>query len=333
MLEVRDLHVHYAVSAGIGRRGHVVRAVDGVGFDLAAGETLGLVGESGCGKTSLARALVRLVPATTGRIRFEGQDIAMLRGASLRAWRRRVQIVFQDVHGALNPRLTVGSAIGEVLRVHGIARGTNVVARVIELLERVGLESRHRAAYPHELSGGQRQRVNIARALAVAPSLLVLDEPVSALDVSVQAQILNMLCDLQADLGLAYVFVSHDLRVIRHVSHRVAVMYLGRIVETGPAENLFAAPRHPYTRSLLASVPVLRAGPSPLPALAGEVPSPAQIPSGCRFHPRCPEAMPECTVTDPPEIVADQHRVACLLVQQVGPTARKESGAPPGQRS
>ncbi len=331
MLEVRDLHVHYAVSAGVGRRGHVVRAVDGVGFDLAAGETLGLVGESGCGKTSLARALVRLVPATAGRITFEGQDIALLRGASLRAWRRRVQIVFQDVHGALNPRLTVGSAIGEVLRVHDIARGPNVVARVNELLERVGLEPRHRDAYPHELSGGQRQRVNIARALAVAPALLVLDEPVSALDVSVQAQILNMLCDLQADLGLTYVFVSHDLRVIRHVSHRVAVMYLGRIVETGPVDTVFAAPQHPYTRSLLASVPVLRAGPNPLPALAGEVPSPTQIPPGCRFHPRCPEAILECAVTDPPEIdVAPHHRVACLLVSPFLPGASKESGAASG---
>ena len=318
MLEVRDLHVHY--TAGFGRRRHVVRAVDGVGFDLGKGETLGLVGESGCGKTSLARALVRLVAASAGQIRFESRDVATLRGAALLAFRRRVQLVFQDVHGALNPRLTVASALGEVLQVHGIARGGAVAGRVTELLERVGLEARHAAVYPHELSGGQRQRVNIARALAVGPSLLVLDEPVSALDVSVQAQILNMLRTLQADLGLTYLFVSHDLRVIRHMCDRVAVMYLGRIVEAGTADLVFQSPRHPYTSSLLAAVPVLHETPRPTMQPRGEIPSPSEIPAGCRFHPRCPEAFAACREIDPAEIAAAGRRIACLLYDpETGP--------------
>jgi oligopeptide/dipeptide ABC transporter ATP-binding protein len=314
MLEVRDLHVHFRGRVGSQRS---VRAVDGASFDLAAGETLGLVGESGCGKTSLARAIVRLVHVTGGSIRFEGQDLAALRGAALTAFRRRVQLVFQDVHGALNPRLTVGGALAEVLRVHRLAPGREIAARVRDLLQRVGLEARHAAAYPHELSGGQRQRVNIARALAVQPTLLILDEPVSALDVSVQAQILNMLRALQADLGLTFLFISHDLRVIRHVSDRVAVMYLGRIVELGSADAVFEAPHHPYTRSLLAAVPVLGSTAPSHAVPRGETPLGGDIPAGCRFHPRCSEAFEACTHRDPPEVVVGGCRVACLLYPAV----------------
>ena len=332
LLEARDLRRHFVVSRGLGRGHGVVQAVDGVSLDVARGETLGLVGESGCGKSTLARLLVRLVEPSAGSLRFEGRDIMALRGGALRALRRRLQIVFQDPYSSLNPRLTVGSALAEVLQVHGLARGAERDRRVGALLERVGLDPRQARAYPHELSGGQRQRVGIARALAVEPRLVVCDEPVSALDVSVQAQILNLLRDLQAELGLAYIFISHDLRVVRQTSHRVAVMYLGRIVESGEAEALFAAPRHPYTRALLSAVPAADPGARRgRVVLRGDVPDPERAPSGCRFHPRCPEALADCERRDPPlGLVASGHEVACLLYPDrvVAPPRAPDAGPP-----
>ncbi len=290
LLEVRDLRKHFPVRRGLfGRVSGHVRAVDGVSFDVRRGETLGVVGESGCGKTTLVRTLLRLVEPTSGQVRLDGVELTSLPPPELRAARRRMQMVFQDPYSSLNPRLTVGSAIGEALAVHRLARGPAARERVAELLVQVGLSPDHARRYPHEFSGGQRQRVGIARALAVQPELLVLDEPVSALDVSIQAQIVNLLADLQERLGLTYVFVAHDLSVVEHVSDRVAVMYLGRIVEMADAATLYREPRHPYTRSLLAAVPVPDPGRrAARRVLRGDVPSPARPPSGCRFHPRCP---------------------------------------------
>ena len=321
LLEVRELHKHFVVAHRLGRRREIVRAVDGVSFELGPAETLGLVGESGCGKSTLARSVLRLVEPTSGSVRFEGQDVLGLGGPALRHLRRRMQIVFQDPYASLNPRMTVGAAIAEVLVVHRLAQGSQVRSRVAALLERVGLDAEQAIRYPHELSGGQRQRVGIARALAVEPTLLVCDEPVSALDVSVQAQILNVLRDLQTSLGLAMLLISHDLRVVRQMCQRVAVMYLGRIVEEGPAESLYRAPLHPYTRALLAAVP------EPIPerrrtarttastASAAEAAASARRPDrGCAFAPRCPEVLPECQLTDPGLIeVGAGTAVACLL--------------------
>ena len=321
LLEVRDLRKHFPVRRGLfARVVGQVRAVDGVSFDVRVGETLGLVGESGCGKTTTGRAILQLIEPTSGSVRFEGTELTTLAPPAMRALRRRIQIVFQDPYSSLNPRLTVGSMIGEALAIHGIARGAAARARVAELLLSVGLSVDHARRYPHEFSGGQRQRIGIARALAVEPRLIVLDEPVSALDVSIQAQIVNLLQELQQRLGLAYLFVAHDLSVVEHISDRVAVMYLGRIVESAGRDALYASPLHPYTQSLLSAVPV--ADPArrrPRIVLPGDVPSPAHPPQGCHFHPRCFLAQRSGTLArcqaEAPALreVAPGHQVACHL--------------------
>ena len=291
LLEVRNLKQHFPVRRGaFGRIVGQVRAVDGISFDLWRGETLGLVGESGCGKSTTARTVLRLLEATAGMVRFDGEDVGAMGDERLRAFRRRAQFVFQDPFGSLNPRLSVGAMLEEVLRVHGLAKN-NRRGRVVELLELVGLRPEHVDRYPHEFSGGQRQRLGIARALSVEPDFLVLDEPVSALDVSVQAQVVNLLYDLQQELGLTYLFIAHDLALVEHVSDRVAVMYLGQIVEVADAHDIYNEPRHPYTRALLSAVP----RPDPVNrdsreriVLVGDVPSPVSLSTGCSFHPRCP---------------------------------------------
>lgn len=308
-LRVTDLAVHYPV-----RRGPPVRAVDGVSLAIASGETLGLVGESGCGKSSVSKAVVGLQPPTRGSIRVDGVEIAGADRRRLREVRARMQIVFQDPATSLNPRMTVGEAVGEPLLVRGLARGAALRERVAALLREVGLRPEHAARYPHQFSGGQRQRVVIARALALRPALLVCDEPVSALDVSVRAQILNLLVDLQRARSMACLFVSHDLAVVRHVCDRVAVMYLGRLAELAPRDALFAAPRHPYTQALLAAVPepdpaAQRA--KPRVPLTGEIPSPARPPSGCRFHTRCPRAEEICRTQEPEWRPVGESMTAC----------------------
>jgi oligopeptide/dipeptide ABC transporter ATP-binding protein len=298
LLEVEDLRVHFPLRRGLfGRPLGAVRAVDGVTLAMARGETLGLVGESGCGKSTLGNAILRVVEPTSGAIRLAGIDLARLDGEELRQARRRAQMVFQDPFASLDPRMRIGDSIGEPLLVHGLARGEELHARVGELLRRVGLEPAHAARYPHEFSGGQRQRIVIARALALSPDLVICDEPVSALDVSVRGQILNLLLELQRGLGTAFLFVSHDLSVVRHVSDRIAVMYLGRIVELAERDALFRQPRHPYTQALISAIPL----PDPVAQrarrriiLAGEIPSPARPPSGCAFHTRCPMATARC---------------------------------------
>ena len=319
VLEVRNLVKHFPIGGGLlGSPRGLVRAVDGVSFTIRRGETLGLVGESGCGKTTTGRAILQLDPPTSGQVLFGGRDLTTLDEAELRGMRRRLQVIFQDPYSSLNPRMTVGQIIAEPLAVHGIVRPPAArAARVRELLGRVGLSPQHASRYPHELSGGQRQRVGIARAIAMEPSLIVCDEPVSALDVSIQAQIINLLEDLQQDLGLTYLFIAHDLAVVRHISDRIAVMYLGKIVELADRRALYEDPQHPYTKALLAAVPI----PDPeLEAqrqrvvLGGEVPSPLNPPSGCVFHPRCPIAIDRCrdVVPDLREVRAD-HRAACIL--------------------
>jgi oligopeptide/dipeptide ABC transporter ATP-binding protein len=288
LLEVRDLVKHYTAGGLFARGAPPVRAVDGVSFDVGRGETLALVGESGCGKSSVGRTVLRLQEPTGGKASFEGVDVFGLDRSALRRLRRRMQIIFQDPYGSLNPRMTVGTAIAEGIEIHRLATGPEVGRRVGALLEEVGLDPGYGRRYPHEFSGGQRQRIGIARALAVEPSFIVCDEPVSALDVSVQAQVLNLLADLQRDRGLSYLFIAHDLAVVRQIAQRAAVMYLGRIVEAGPTEALLAAPRHPYTVALLSAVP------EPDPSrrrsriiLTGDLPSPSNPPSGCPFHTRC----------------------------------------------
>jgi peptide/nickel transport system ATP-binding protein/oligopeptide transport system ATP-binding protein len=312
LLQVRGLEKHFAVRGGRG----VVRAVDGVDLDLAAGETLGLVGESGCGKTTLGRVVLRLIEPTAGSLRFDSTDLRALDAEAMRKMRRRMSIIFQDPVGSLDPRMNVAEIVGEPLRIFREGDRAARRARVLSLLRRVGLAPQHATRHPHEFSGGQRQRIGIARALALKPDMIVCDEPVSALDVSIQAQIVNLLMDLQQELGVAYLFVAHDLSVIRHISDRVAVMYLGRVVEVAAKRALFAAPLHPYTRALLAAVPVPdpRAARPPEP-LAGEVPSPLNPPSGCRFRTRCKLAVARCAEETPAlREIAPGHHVACHLV-------------------
>ncbi len=290
LLEVRDLKTYFPIRGGVfSRTVGNVKAVDGVSFDIHAGRTLGLVGESGCGKTTVGRTILRLVPATSGEVRYRGKDFFAYHGESLRKLRRHMQIIFQDPVSSLNPRMTIGNMIGEPIEVHHLASGAKRREMVAALLERVGLDPSYARRYPHEFSGGQRQRIGIARALAVNPDFIVCDEPVSALDVSIQSQILNLLSDLQQERGIAYLFIAHNLAVVQHFSHEIAVMYLGRIVEKAPARELYENPRHPYTISLLSAIPE----PDPRPrkhriVLPGEVPSPANPPTGCPFHPRCP---------------------------------------------
>jgi oligopeptide/dipeptide ABC transporter ATP-binding protein len=312
LLEIRDLKKYFPVPSGaLGKANEYVKAIDGVSFDVDDGETVGLVGESGCGKTSLGRCLVRLSEPTGGTVTFEGQELSSLSGSAMREKRRKMQMIFQDPYASLNPRMRVGEIVAEGLTIHGLARGNALKLRVRELLTRVGLREEYYGRYPHEFSGGQRQRIGIARALAVNAKFIVADEAVSALDVSIQSQILNMLLDLQQELDLTYLFISHDLRVVEHVSDRVAVMYLGKIVEIAPAGELQVI-QHPYTRALLSAVPV------PDPArrgartvLQGDVPSPINPPSGCSFHPRCPFALKRCSEEEPRLEFDGKHGVAC----------------------
>ena len=317
LLSVRNIKKHFPIKGGIlGRQVGQVHAVDGVSFDIAPGETLGLVGESGCGKSTTGRCIMRLIKPTSGELHFQGRDVTRLEGEDLRAMRRDLQIIFQDPYASLNPRHTVGTIISEALIIHGLAKTrADIDARVVDLLETVGLRADHMRRYPHEFSGGQRQRIGIARALAVKPKLIVCDEPVSALDVSVQAQVINLLEDLQEKFALTYLFIAHDLSVVEHISDRVAVMYLGRVVEIASARQLYDNPLHPYTEALLSAVPI----PDPKVkrkriVLQGDVPSPTNPPPGCHFHTRCPIAVDHCKRVAPAlEPDADGHWVACHL--------------------
>jgi oligopeptide/dipeptide ABC transporter ATP-binding protein len=317
LLSVRGLAKHFPIKRGIfGRPGGFVRAVDGVSFDVMPGETLGLVGESGCGKSTTGRMILRLIEPTAGTVEFDGVNLVTLDSKSMRKLRRKIQVMFQDPFSSLNPRMTVGAIIREGLTIHKIAEGAAADARVRQLLDEVGLRAEYMSRYPHEFSGGQRQRIGIARALAVEPTFIVCDEPVSALDVSVQAQVINLLQDLQRDRGLAYLFIAHDLSVVEHIADRVAVMYLGRIVELAKSEDLYREPLMPYTQALLSAVPVPQPGAKKQRImLSGDVPSPANLPTGCVFNPRCqhPAKDAACTQIIPPlEEKAPGHLVACI---------------------
>lgn len=316
VLSVRNLKKYFDVRSGVlARKIGQVYAVDGVSFDIAAGETLGLVGESGCGKSTVGRVIMRLLDPTSGEIHLKGDDISTISKSDVRAYRREMQMVFQDPYSSLNPKLSAGTLVSEPLKNFKEGSATDIRQRVTKLFERVGFKPDAMERYPHEFSGGQRQRLGLARALAVNPSLIVADEPVSALDVSVQAQVINLLIDLQDEFNLALLFISHDLAVVEHVSHRIAVMYVGKLVEITDTQTLFKNPQHPYTEALLSAVPT----PDPLASkekiiLAGDVPSPINPPSGCRFHTRCPYVMDQCRHEDPPlKQVASGHQVACHL--------------------
>jgi oligopeptide/dipeptide ABC transporter ATP-binding protein len=327
LVDIRDLKMHFPLTRGIVLQrviGHV-RAVDGVSFSIKRGQTLGLVGESGSGKTTIGRTIVRLYKPTSGQILFEDKDLAKLDGEQLRQIRRRVQMVFQDPFASLNPRFTIGSLIAEPMHIYGVASNDEVRERTLELLRVVGLRSEYIDRYPHEFSGGQRQRIAVARALSINPEFVIADEPVSALDVSVRAQVLNLLQRLQKQFNLTYLFVSHDLSVVRHVADRIAVMYLGKIVELADRDELYAAPKHPYTKALLSAVPI----PDPQIEkrrqriiLSGDLPSPINIPSGCRFHTRCPMAQAICREVEPAfeAKVGHQHFAACHFSENVSPS-------------
>jgi oligopeptide/dipeptide ABC transporter ATP-binding protein len=317
LVEVKNLVKHYPVRGGLLQKVVAwVQAVDDVSFTVKEGETLGLVGESGCGKTTVGRTMLRLVEPTAGSVFFDNVDILKLKGSDLKGMRRNMQIIFQDPYASLDPRIPVGESIAEGLKIHGIGDNNSRFQIVLDTLKKVGMEDYHARRYPHEFSGGQRQRIGIARALALQPKFIVADEPVSALDVSIQSQVLNILKDLQHEFGLTYIFIAHNLSVVEHISDRVAVMYLGKVVEVADRDELFRTPLHPYTKALMSAIPI----PDPTIKreriiLQGDVPSPVNPPKGCRFHPRCPVAVDICSQQEPPLIeVAPGHQVACLLV-------------------
>src|SRR6266705_1100878 len=324
LLEIRNLKKHFPVGEGLfSRNKGAVKAVDGVSLTVEEGETLGIVGESGCGKSTLGRTILRLIEPTSGEVYFQGKNLLTLSQRELRDTRRQMQIIFQDPYASLNPRMRVGDIVGEGLEIHKLAKGKAKRDRVIELLNQVGLREDHYNRYPHEFSGGQRQRIGIARALAVSPKFIVADEPVSSLDVSIQAQIINLLQELQEKMHLTYFFISHDLRVVEHISHRVAIMYLGKIVEIAKSETIYQDAKHPYTRALLSAVPMLDTSrKKERTILQGDVPSPVHPPSGCSFHPRCPHREAVCDQKEPPlEFGTDGHGVACHVF---GPVKRAE---------
>src|SRR6185312_14801211 len=333
LVEIKGLVRHFvARRSALGRTLATVKAVDGVDLTIQLGRTLALVGESGCGKSTIGRLILRLIEPTAGTVRFGGRDIGAFGDKELRAFRREAQIVFQDPYASLNPRMTVEQVLTEPLALHGIVPAGKRRERVHELLHLVGLDARFARRYPHEFSGGQRQRIAIARALAVEPKLIVCDEPVSALDVSVRSQILNLLDDLQRRLSLTYIFISHDLSVVKHIATRVAVMYLGRIVELAPAEELFANPRHPYTRALLSAIPLpQQRARQQRQLLEGHVPSPISPPAGCHLHPRCAYAIDRCRI-ERPELGGDGHATACHRWRELPPAAAAAMVEPPGPR-